>query len=339
MRVLLLQLDGKNPNLALMKISAHHKRLGHEVTFQHVGNPRLIEPGLWDNFDRVYASLIFQATRPLALRLLEVYPDAIIGGSGWDLQRRLPELGITTLDQDYSIYPRYMNSIGYTQRGCRFNCRSYCLVPIAEGRPSKELSVWKIYRGEPYPRNVVLLDNDFFWNERSWREEITAIREGGFRVCFTQGINARVLNDETAEAVASVPYYDSQFKRKRIYTAWDNQRDEERLFKGLEALVRYGVKPDEIMVYMLIGHWPAETAADRLYRQSRLRKFGARPYPMPFVRTPELVGFQRWVIGAYDKRVSWQEWAAAGYRPEKLRRVDSLPLFGEPQERGVDPEE
>src|ERR1700679_2281967 len=55
---------------------------------------------------------------------------------------------------------------------------------------------------------------------------------------------------------------------------------------------------------MLIGYWPGETHADRDYRRARLREWGARPYPMPYVRTPELVGFQRWVIGAYDKRIA-----------------------------------
>ena len=56
------------------------------------------------------------------------------------------------------------------------------------------------------------------------------------------------------------------------------------------------------MVYMLIGYWPGESWRDRVYRQQRLRDFGRRPYPTPFVRTPEPVGFQRWAIGAYDKR-------------------------------------
>lgn len=40
------------------------------------------------------------------------------------------------------------------------------------------------------------------------------------------------------------------------------------------------------------------------------------------------LGFQRWVIGAYDKGIPWTQWAAAKYEPRKLgsRRV-SLPLF------------
>lgn len=141
---------------------------------------------------------------------------------------------------------------------------------------------------------------------------------------FIQGINARFLSDkfsdadEAAAALASVQCRTADMKTRRIYTAWDNRRDEAVLFQGLERLVRFGVRPDDIMVYMLIGFWNGESSDDRLYRQRRLREFGCRPYPMPFVRTKELVGFQRWVIGAYDKRIEWGEWEAAGYRPEKL---------------------
>jgi hypothetical protein len=33
------------------------------------------------------------------------------------------------------------------------------------------------------------------------------------------------------------------------------------------------------------------------------------------------MGFQRWIIGAYDKRISWADWKAASFRPEKLHEV------------------
>jgi len=134
-----------------------------------------------------------------------------------------------------------------------------------------------------------------------------------------------MITDEAVAAIASVRYYDDDFKRRRLYTAWDNLKDEERLFAGLGALTKHGVKPDQIMVYMLIGYWPGETHEDREHRRRRLRVFGAIPYPMPYARTPELVGYQRWVIGAYDKIVPWVAWRAAGYRPEKLGlRQDGL---------------
>ena len=39
---------------------------------------------------------------------------------------------------------------------------------------------------------------------------------------------------------------------------------------------------------------------------------------MPYRRIPELVGFQRWVVAAYDKRVPWAEWRAANYERRQL---------------------
>ena len=82
------------------------------------------------------------------------------------------------------------------------------------------------------------------------------------------------------------------------------------------------------MVYMLIGYWPGETHEDREHRRRRLREWGARPYPMPYHRTPELIAYQRWVIGAYDKGIPWAEWVAARGRPENLGdRHRQLPLL------------
>jgi hypothetical protein len=196
-------------------------------------------------------------------------------------------------------------------------------VPKKEGKVRSEATVEEIYRGEPYPRELLLLDNDFF-GQSQWRERIQEINDGHFKVSFVQGINSRCLTDETAEAIASIDYRDDSMKVKRIYTAWDNKADEDRLFKGLSLLTKYGVKPDHIMVYILIGYWPGETTSDREYRRKRLREFGARPYPMPFERTRELVGFQRWIIGAYDKTISWNDWRAASYEPRNLSMEATL---------------
>lgn len=314
MKVLLMQLDGKMPNIALMRLSTHHRALGDEIEFRFGRN---VEPQLWDDRpDRVYASLIFSRTKPDAERLLQLRPDAIIGGTGWDVTSSLEQYGITTDKQDYSIYPRFRQSLGFTQRGCRLKC-SFCVVPKKEGAIKEVQTINEIWRGGEYPKEIILLDNDFF-GQPHWQDRINEMREGGFKVSFNQGINARMLNDESAAAIASVDYRDDSMKSKRIYTAWDNQKDEKRLFAGLEALKRAGVKPEHVMVYMLCGYWPGETDADREYRRAKLREFGAMPYPMPFVRTPELIGFQRFVVGAYDKRVKWEDWKRANYDPHKL---------------------
>jgi hypothetical protein len=315
-RVLLLQLDGKLPNIALMRLAAHHQALGDTVELRQLGNVGAVQRELGDAHDLIYGSLIFTRTQPLAKRVREQFPGVVLGGTGSGSWETLEARGITTTAQDYTLYPKFTASIGFTQRGCRLKC-GFCVVPKKEGAIRTEQTIADLYRGEPWPRHLILLDNDFF-GQREWAARIEEIKAGGFKVSFNQGINARMLTDETAAAIASVAYYDDQFRTRRIYTAWDNRKDEHRLFRGLAALVRHGVKPDHIMVYILIGYWPGETVADWDYRRAQLRAFGARPYPMPFVRTAETVGFQRWVIGAYDKRVAWADWVAARYEPRRL---------------------
>jgi hypothetical protein len=137
-----------------------------------------------------------------------------------------------------------------------------------------EQSIFEIWRGDPWPREIILLDNDFF-GQRDWRRRIKEIREGGFKVSFNQGINVRFITEEAAAALASIEYRDDGMKVKRLYTAWDNKKDEERLFKGLARLTGAGIKAKDIMVYMLIGFWPGETDKDWEYRRQKLRDFGA----------------------------------------------------------------
>lgn len=330
MRIVLYQLDGALPNVALMRLAAHHRDRGDAVELRRTGRPGRTLADDANPPDHVYASAIFEKTRPVVAELLREFPNATVGGTGWDVKLRLEDLGISTKSQDYGLYPKWDQSIGFTQRGCRLKC-GFCVVPKKEGGISEEQTVGELWRGDPWPRELILLDNDFF-GQPNWRERVREIRDGRFKVNFNQGINARFLTDEAAEAVASVDYRNHGMKTRCVHTAWDNRKDEGRLFAGLGRLVKYGVKPDHIMVYILVGYWPGETHADRDYRRQKLRDFGARPYPMPYVRTPELVGFQRWVLGAYDKRIAWADWFAANYEPRKLRgnlaQEFPGPLFG-----------
>jgi hypothetical protein len=332
MAVLIFHFDGPLPNLADMVIAGHHRRLGDEVVLRFGRRASEIEPQLGDPvWDHVYGSLIFEKTRPLAEHARRVYPQIKLGGTGWSVASNLADVGIDdTGPVDYTIYPWFKRSIGFSMRGCRLKCR-FCVVPTKEGRPRSHRSIAQIYRGDPAPREVLLLDNDFFGHP-DWRSVWQELIDGDFKVSFVQGINARMLNEETATAIGALRVYDDNMKRRRIYTAWDGRDDEWRLFRGLEALVKHGrFSPDMIMVYMLIGEDAGETHADRDYRRRKLREFGCRPYPMPFVRTHELVAFQRWVIKRHDLHTTWEDfYGQAGGEPRKLgnRRV-SLPLFSD----------
>lgn len=316
MKVRLIQLDGKLPNIALMKLGAHHRAKGDDISLTVVKR-KLTAQHVWGEPDITYASAIFEKTKPVIEELLRFNPKAIVGGSGWNEQIKLADVGVSTLEQDYSLYPEWTQSIGFSQRGCRLACK-FCKVPKMEGKFQKVQRAVDIWRGDPHPRHLVLLDNDFF-GDPEWEKEIEAINAGKFKVNFTQGINARFLNDETAAAIATVDYRDVNMKDRRLYTAWDNSRDKERLFKGLKSLMKHGVRPRHLVVYILLGFYKWSNREDWELRRRELRELGVFPYPMPYNRTPESVGFQRWVIGHYDKRVSWKDWEEARYQPRNLR--------------------
>lgn len=346
MNILVFHIDGKLMNLAVMRIVAHHREIGDRVEVRKLSELDELAPSAFADieprfddptWDLVYASILFERSRPIIPRLEQLYPGILVGGTGtYELGRTLADVGIQDGPIDYDAYPECTHSIGFAMRGCRYKC-DFCVVPRKEGRPRFNNSIEEIWRwadpADPrrpkrHDRDVLLLDNDFFGNPR-WKETIAAIRDGKFRVSIVQGFNVRILSDEQAEAVASINYRSMDFHERRLYMAWDSLADERHVFRGFDRLIKYGVKPDHLMVYMLIGYAPGETHADRDRRRQRLRDYGARPYPMPFRKTDELVGFARWVCGAYDKRIPWEKWQAAHYSPRRLGDRFTLPMFGE----------
>ena len=76
----LTHLDGKLPNLALMKISAYYKKLGDNVFFSKSASKNLFEP---EKYDLVYGSSIFTFNKKKQDTFLKNFPNAIIGGTGF----------------------------------------------------------------------------------------------------------------------------------------------------------------------------------------------------------------------------------------------------------------
>src|SRR3972149_8529607 len=257
MKIRITQIDGKLPNLALMKLSHWHKSLGDEVYFTRHTIPDLFEP----KYDRVYGSAIFSFSHKLIERFRHNFPDAIIGGAGVD--SALPDFTDRTVEKmiiggeyehyDYSIYPDYKWSIGFTARGCRLRC-GFCIVPRKEGKPRSVNSIYDIWR-EGTEKNICLLDNDFFGQDKEQLEKrVDEIISGDFKICFNQGINIRLVTDYAAKVLPQMKYYDDQFSVRRLYTAWDNLKDEEVFFRGVSLLEKNGIPPSHLMVFMLIGY-------------------------------------------------------------------------------------
>jgi hypothetical protein len=319
-KVRLTQLDGSLPNLALAKLAAWHKEQGHEVVAA-----RTVEPDLFDHpgmYDRVYGSAIFQFSAPRVERFRRAWPDAIIGGTGSDNTGTVEDLIGDGFGEryDFTAWPEFRASIGFTQRGCRLRC-GFCVVPTKEGANRSVATIAEIWRGDGHPKQIHLLDNDFFGQPRDqWQARLAEIRDGGYKVCLNQGINVRLLNDEAAAALATIEYRDDDFQRRRLYTAWDNIGDEGIFFKGVDRLEEAGIPPKHLMAYMLIGYDPAETWDRIWYRFGRMVERGILPYPMNFDKAgrPDLRAFARWVITSLYRGVPWDQYEDRNKSPESV---------------------
>jgi len=309
MKVRITQLDGKLPNLALMKLAQYHRDCGDSIHFSRSPYRDLLEP----EYGRVYASAIFSFSVKRVATLLASFPGATVGGT-WNVldPTTVEEVTGDRADQyDYSLYPDFSASIGFTARGCRLKC-GFCVVPKKEGKPRAVNTIPEIWRGDPYPKHLHLLDNDFFGQPRDqWQARIREMIDGNFKVCLNQGINIRMIDDESAAAIASIRHYNDSFTERVVYTAWDNIGDEERFFRGVDTLERYGVPSFRLRVYMLVGYDKHETWERILHRFNRMVERQIRPYPMIYgnrkrtlplgnckqaLKNRTLAEFQRWVI-------------------------------------------
>ncbi len=140
MRVGLFKADGKWANLALMKVSAWHKKRGDEID-NYI-------PSL-GRYDKIYMSEIFDFSKR------RIPEGAEVGGSGFDLKKTLPD-EIENCFPDYSLYPDCDYALGFTTRGCNRKC-SFCIVPKKEGKLKVVGRLKDFYAGQ---KEVRCLDNN-----------------------------------------------------------------------------------------------------------------------------------------------------------------------------------
>lgn len=185
MRIGLYNVDSKLPNLALMKISAYHKSKGDTVKWCNSPIEAL-------TFDKVYGSQIFTDSERWNSHNLEM------GGSGYDKTKRLPK-EIDNMFPDYSIYPDFNDSIGFTTRGCIRKCQ-FCFVPEMEGNYYQYNDINNIYRGNN--GNVILFDNNILAGGiRPFYRTLSYCRERKIKVDFNQGLDCRLVTPEIADLI------------------------------------------------------------------------------------------------------------------------------------------
>lgn len=273
----LIDVDGHNfPNLALMKISAWHKKRGDTVEWFFP----------LAKYDIVYQSKVFDDTYSPDIEWIPQAEKIIKGGTGYGLDNKLPD-EIEHIYPDYSLYPNltYNTAYGYLTRGCPRHC-DFCIVSEKEGlRSIRVADLSEFWNGQ---KDIKLLDP----NMLACREHMDLLRQlidSGAYVDFTQGLDIRLTNEENITAI-------NHLKLKEIHFAWDNPRD--NLESKFEFYTRYAKhKPHGQYgtVYILTNH--GTTMQENLYRVYILRDLGFNPYIMIYDKPNaprEIRDLQRW---------------------------------------------
>jgi hypothetical protein len=287
------QCDGSYPNLAIMKIAGFHEKRGDTIDWYN---------GLLyaDTYDKIYMSKIFSFT-PMP----EVPSNAVIGGTGIDFFNRMPQ-EIEDAEPSYSLYPDCNYHIGFSMKGCRFNCK-FCCVPKKEGRPYDYNSIDEILTNPKGKDRLMLLDNDFFGGE-NWKRNLERIIELNLRVCFLQGLNIRIITDEQAQLLSKCKYRNSRFKDKYLTFAWDRYNDGKIVMAGIDRCVKAGIPTTAMQFFVLIGF--DTTPEQDLERIETLRKLGCLPFVMPYDKNNDYQKrFARWVNSRWIfKTVEWKDY-------------------------------
>jgi hypothetical protein len=272
--VLLVDIDSKIPNLALMKISAWHKSHGDLVGF-NVQNP-----------DKVYISCIFAKNAGQARGVATFYPNAEIniGGTGITLKKDLPT-EIEEIKPDYDLYPSQYSQ-GYTTRGCIRKC-PFCVVPEKEGKIRTAQHPSEFH--DPRFDTCMIMDNNLFAAPKHWQEKVFQwFIENKIKMLSPQGWDIRLLTDERAKYLKAVRH------AGKIHFAWDNIKDEQKVITGIDTLINAGFTKASHMlsIYVLSGF--NTSFEEDVYRAQKLKDVGVQAFVMPYKVTPEIKALARW---------------------------------------------
>ena len=281
MKVCLIDVDSKMPNLALMKISTWHKSQGDEVKLGY-------DP-LFDHPDLCYESKIFDFT-PMP----EYEPDCPIlrGGPGFSLTSKVELPDYDRIMPDYDLFrdkfPNAKYALGRFTRGCPNRC-PWCVVWRMDGNEVRRVADLKdFWCGQEVVR---LLDDNIMADEDVFCDCCEQLHGADVQVIW-EALDIRRVNDRVATALSSVR------NEKRIHFAWDGPAQDSYIESGIETLKRNGVRPYRLMFYVLVGAGTSEEYD--MHRITTLASLGVDPFVMPFDKeNPYQRHLARWCNNKY----------------------------------------
>lgn len=264
--MLLVDVDSKIPNLALMKLSTYHKARGDLVSFVRMGKRETVDLFFHDP-EKVYASVIFDLSMGRLNDVLSVFPRAIVGGPGYDptvcldheIEQQIP---------DYSLYPEYKDSVGYVTRGCARSCH-FCKVPIMEPGGIRFIQWPDRFFNVGICRILddnILLMPDVFMKVACW-----AI-ENDVTVQF-DNLDIRLVDPQIAAKLKAMRH-----KNRCLHFSFDFTRIEPAVRKGVGILLEAGFIARKLRFYIYCQD--EEQIPDAQYRFGVLREIGCEPFLM-----------------------------------------------------------
>lgn len=257
MRVLLLNIDSKLPNIALKKIEMWHQCQGDEVIWDM--------PMMLDSADKAYASCVFTKNADVVANYKGLYPDLHAGGTGYDLSIKLPP-------EIETMKPKI--NYGFTTRGCIRNC-SFCFVPKAEGYIRVVGDIYDLWDGKS--KSITLLDNNILALPDHFEMICKQLVRENLSVDFNQGLDIRLLTKHFIELLNGLTL------KGGVRFAFDYPKLEPIIRKKVSLLRQY-YQRKYIFFYVLVGF--NTTFEQDLHRLEILRELGCRPYIMRHENTP-----------------------------------------------------
>jgi hypothetical protein len=274
------------PPLALLKLASYHRVKGDTIELVKGCTYPKHKP------DLIYVTSLFtwawRAVWTSVRYYKRIFPDTEVwlGGIYASLLPRHAEIsgadqiytGIfeeaENLMPAYDLIPEWDGSIVFASRGCNRRC-PYCAVWQIEGKINSCVESLKhmIY---PAHTRIILWDNNIlqspYWYE-IFEELVWFGQVKGIRVDFNQGLDARLITDESAERM-------SKMKLVCVRISFDSKREEKYVKRAIEIMNSYGIRGRKIGVYVLFNY--SDTPDDFFERVRNILNWGAVAFPMRY---------------------------------------------------------
>ncbi len=239
-KVLLVDVDCKYPNIALMKLAGFYRSKGYLIEFRKLKydffnqRPKQKHVTIIDAraYDKVFVSMIFTSNRSkvFIINVLKC-SEVEYGGTGYEIEKKLPK-EIDDFQEDYNIYPETKHtSYGFITRGCIRNC-SFCFVPRKEGMIHRYRQISEIFREDLGHTQIRFYDNNVLAHP-DWKEILQEILDKKIKCAFSQGLDLRLLTEEMAEMLRRIRYI------SEYYFAFDDVRLMPVMIKKIPILEKH----------------------------------------------------------------------------------------------------